>query len=93
MVEAFEGVDLLLTPTVPLVAPPADSDELELRGPTTMFTYPFSALGWPALALPCGAAEDGLPASVQIAAPAGADALILAAGRLLASLLRGTAAP
>ena len=47
------------------------------------FTYPFSALGWPALALPCGAAEDALPASVQIAAPAGEDALVLAAGRLL----------
>jgi Asp-tRNA(Asn)/Glu-tRNA(Gln) amidotransferase A subunit family amidase len=62
-------------------------DELEIRGRGTSFTYPFSALGWPALALPCGPAEDGLPASVQLAAPAGSDARLLAAGRLLASLL------
>jgi Asp-tRNA(Asn)/Glu-tRNA(Gln) amidotransferase A subunit family amidase len=52
-----------------------------------MLTYPFDALGWPALALPCGAAEDGLPASVQLAAPQGADARVLAAGGLLASLV------
>ena len=85
MAEAFEGLDLVLTPTVPFVPPPADIDELELRGAGTSLTYPFSALGWPALALPCGAAEDGLPASVQLAAPADADARVLAAGRLLAS--------
>jgi aspartyl-tRNA(Asn)/glutamyl-tRNA(Gln) amidotransferase subunit A len=85
MAEALDGIDLLVTPTVPFVAPPADTDELELRGAGTSLTYPFSALGWPALALPCGPAEEGLPASVQLAAPAGADAQVLAAGRLLAS--------
>ena len=52
-------------------------------------TYPFSSLGWPALALPCGPAEDGLPASVQLAGRAGDDARVLAAGRLLESLLAG----
>jgi aspartyl-tRNA(Asn)/glutamyl-tRNA(Gln) amidotransferase subunit A len=83
--EAFDGLDLVVTPTVPFVSPPADIDELELRGAGTSLTYPFSALGWPALALPCGPAEDGLPASVQLAAPAGSDARVLAAGRLLAS--------
>jgi len=40
-------------------------------------------LGWPALALPCGPAENGLPASVQLAGRAGDDALVLAAGELL----------
>jgi Asp-tRNA(Asn)/Glu-tRNA(Gln) amidotransferase A subunit family amidase len=33
--------------------------------------------------LPCGPAEDGLPASVQLAAPPGGDALVLAAGKAL----------
>jgi len=82
--EAAGEVDLVVTPTVLLVAPPADADELALRLPATDHTYPFSSLGWPALALPCGPAEDGLPASVQLAAPAGADARVLAAGRLVA---------
>jgi Asp-tRNA(Asn)/Glu-tRNA(Gln) amidotransferase A subunit family amidase len=85
--EAAAGLDLLVTPTLAFVAPPADIDELELRGRATLLTYPFSSLGWPALALPCGPAEDGLSASVQLAAPSGADARILAAGRLLASKL------
>ena len=82
--EAVGEVDLVVTPTVLLVAPPANADELALRLPATDHTYPFSSLGWPALALPCGPAEDGLPASVQLAAPAGADARVLAAGRLVA---------
>lgn len=85
--EVVSGLDLLLTPTVPFVAPPAEVDELEIRADGTSLTYPASALGWPALALPCGPAEDGLPASVQLMAPAGADARVLAAGRLIASHL------
>jgi len=87
--EAIGEIDIVVTPTVLLVAPPADADELALRLPATDHTYPFSSLGWPALALPCGAAEDGLPASVQLAAPAGDDAGVLAAGRRLESLLPG----
>jgi aspartyl-tRNA(Asn)/glutamyl-tRNA(Gln) amidotransferase subunit A len=85
--EALGEIDLIVAPTVPFVAPPADAEELEIRAGGTSLTYPFSALGWPALALPCGPAEDGLAASVQVAAPSGADARVLAAGRLLASLL------
>jgi aspartyl-tRNA(Asn)/glutamyl-tRNA(Gln) amidotransferase subunit A len=88
MAEALGGLDLVVTPTVPFVAPPADIDELEIRAGAISLTYPFSSLGWPALALPCGSAEDGLPASVQLAAPAGEDARVLVAGRLLESQLR-----
>jgi aspartyl-tRNA(Asn)/glutamyl-tRNA(Gln) amidotransferase subunit A len=89
VLESLGGVDLLLTPTVPSVAPRADVDELEIRAGAISLTYPLSSLGWPALALPCGPAEEGLPASLQLAAPAGEDARVLAAGRLLESLLRG----
>ena len=46
-------------------------------------------LGWPALALPCGPAEDGLPASVQLVGRPGEDALVLAAGLALEAALRG----
>ena len=85
--EALAGYDLLVTPTTAFVAPPNTVDEREIRRGGIRFTYPFDALGWPALALPCGAAEDGLPASVQLAAPEHADGRVLAAGALLASLV------
>ena len=76
---ALEGINLLLTPTLGSVAP-LPVDDLEIRERAVRLTLPFNALGWPALALPCGPAEDGLPASAQIAGPAGSDAIVLAAG-------------
>ena len=81
--EAFDGLDLLITLTLAFVAPLAFEDDRELRDPMIRFTYPFNALGWPALALPCGPAEHGLPASIQIVGRAGADARVLAAGALV----------
>jgi aspartyl-tRNA(Asn)/glutamyl-tRNA(Gln) amidotransferase subunit A len=81
--ERLEEVDLLLTPTTPCVAPPADADELTIRDAAIRFTYPFNVLGWPVLAMPCGPAENGLPASVQLAGRPGDDALVLAAGEQL----------
>jgi aspartyl-tRNA(Asn)/glutamyl-tRNA(Gln) amidotransferase subunit A len=90
--ELLAGCDLLVTPTLSRVAPPTGLGDLELRNELVRFTYPFNVLGWPALALPCGPAEDGLPASAQLIGRPGDDALVLAAGKRLASLIRGTAA-
>jgi aspartyl-tRNA(Asn)/glutamyl-tRNA(Gln) amidotransferase subunit A len=84
---AAESVDLVLTPTLVCVAPPAPADELALRGTLIKLTLPFNASGWPAAALPCGPAEDGLEASVQLAAPPGGDALVLGAAKALESAL------
>jgi aspartyl-tRNA(Asn)/glutamyl-tRNA(Gln) amidotransferase subunit A len=93
--EAMAGLDLLVTPTLPFVAPPAIRDDLDIRDAVIRLTYPFNALGWPALALPCGPAEHGLPASLQLVAPMGQDANAIAAGSLLelvlATRLGGTA--
>jgi Asp-tRNA(Asn)/Glu-tRNA(Gln) amidotransferase A subunit family amidase len=89
--EIFEGLDLLLTPTLVCVAPPTGIGDSDLRATLTLNTLPFNSLGWPALAMPCGAAEDGLPASIQIVGRPGSDALVLAVGTLLAPLVRGTA--
>jgi aspartyl-tRNA(Asn)/glutamyl-tRNA(Gln) amidotransferase subunit A len=85
---ALECYDLLLAPTLPFVAPPVDVVETEIRGQMTLFTFPFNALGWPALALPCGPAEEGLPASVQIIGRPGQDARVLAAGLALEQALK-----
>ena len=89
--EALAGFDLVLTPTLPCVAPPVGAGgtgDLAVRELLISRTFPFNALGWPALALPCGPAEDGLPASAQLAGRPGEDALVLAAGRLLEAALR-----
>ena len=83
----MEDLDLIVTPTVPMVAPPAGVGDLELRGRMLSLTFPWNAVGGPALALPCGPAEDGLPASVQLMGRPGEDALVLAAGRLLEAAL------
>jgi aspartyl-tRNA(Asn)/glutamyl-tRNA(Gln) amidotransferase subunit A len=85
--EAMDGLDLVLTPTLGFVAPRLPVDDLEIRVATIRLTIPFNSLGWPALALPCGPAEDSLPASLQIAGRRGSDALVLAAGKLVESLL------
>ncbi|HET8653350.1 MAG TPA: amidase [Gaiellaceae bacterium] len=84
---AIEGFDLLLVPTLAFVAPPVPEDEVEVRERILRFTYPFNVLGWPALALPAGPAEDGLPASLQLVGRPGHDALVLAVGAALEAKL------
>jgi Asp-tRNA(Asn)/Glu-tRNA(Gln) amidotransferase A subunit family amidase len=85
--EALGEADVLLTPTMAFVAPPAGIGDLALREDVIRLTSPFSSLGWPALALPCGSAEHGLPASLQLAGRPGTDALVLAVGEALEAAL------
>jgi aspartyl-tRNA(Asn)/glutamyl-tRNA(Gln) amidotransferase subunit A len=82
-----EDVDLVVTPTLSTVAPRTRVGDIVLRALLISNTLPVNALGWPALALPCGPAEDGLPASVQLIGRPGADALVLAAGKVLEARL------
>ena len=78
--ETLAGFDLVVTPTLSCVAPLYGHGT---RTVLTKLTALFNLTGWPALALPCGPAEEGLPASTQLAAPTGQDALVLAAGAAL----------
>ncbi len=88
MTTALEAFDVLVTPTLAFVAPPADIDEIASRADFVRFTFPFNALGWPALALPCGPAEDGLPASVQIVGKPGTDPLVVGVAKALERALK-----
>jgi Asp-tRNA(Asn)/Glu-tRNA(Gln) amidotransferase A subunit family amidase len=76
--EALEGYDLLLTPTLSVPVPPAEVVETEIRGALTLYTFPFNALGWPALAI----------GGIQLVGRAGNDALVLGAGLALEAALK-----
>jgi Asp-tRNA(Asn)/Glu-tRNA(Gln) amidotransferase A subunit family amidase len=85
--EAFGDYDLIVTPTLECVAPPVGIGDLTLRERLIRLTYPYNFVGTPALALPCGAAEDGLPASVSLAGRRGTDGYVLGAGLALEAAL------
>jgi len=84
---AANGVDIVLAPTLECVAPLTGVGDLALRERLIRLTYPFNAVGWPALALPCGPAEDGLPASVTLAASWNQDDYVLDVGLALEAAL------
>jgi aspartyl-tRNA(Asn)/glutamyl-tRNA(Gln) amidotransferase subunit A len=85
--EALEGFDLLVVPTIGSVAPSRSLSERDLRPSVLRFTEPFSVLGWPALALPCGAGDRGLPASVTLVGRGSEDDHVLDAGLALEAAL------
>ncbi len=77
----FESYDFLITPTTPIPAPTIEGhDAVEQAGRLTRFTAPFNLAGLPALSLPCGLTEQGLPVGLQIVSRAWADAKVLNAG-------------
>jgi Asp-tRNA(Asn)/Glu-tRNA(Gln) amidotransferase A subunit family amidase len=73
----FDQVDLLSTPTMPAGAPP-----LGVASPTT-FTLPFNLVGWPALTVPCGVTNEGLPLGLQLIGRPWDEATVLRAGLAL----------
>jgi aspartyl-tRNA(Asn)/glutamyl-tRNA(Gln) amidotransferase subunit A len=77
----FESHDLLIVPTTPIPAPTIEGhDAVEQAARLTRFTAPFNLAGLPALSLPCGFTQSGLPIGLQIVARAWGDAKALNAG-------------
>jgi Asp-tRNA(Asn)/Glu-tRNA(Gln) amidotransferase A subunit family amidase len=85
--EGVPGVDVVLTPTSPLLPPKLE----EMDGPEARplelkmlrNTRPFNVLGWPAVTLPCAAMVG-----VQVSAGWGKDWLVLRAARELERALQ-----
>jgi aspartyl-tRNA(Asn)/glutamyl-tRNA(Gln) amidotransferase subunit A len=72
---AFERVDVLVSPTTPTTAFTLGE---RLDDPMAMYladlcTIPSNLYGGPALSLPCGLSDDGLPVGLQVMAPVQAD--------------------
>ena len=80
--QAFEGVDVILSPTTPVPALPLEDtpDLHELTGRAASLTYAGSLASIPGLSLPCGFTKDGLPAGVMLQAAWWNDPLLLQVG-------------
>ena len=86
--EVFSTVDVMVTPTVPMLPPTfaeLEGNPEQLRPRELLMlrnTRPFNVLGTPAVSLPCGNA-GGLPVGIQISGRPGEDLLVLAAAEEL----------
>jgi aspartyl-tRNA(Asn)/glutamyl-tRNA(Gln) amidotransferase subunit A len=94
LIDAMGDADAILVPTLPC-APPVIGQSivsvgghaLPAAGMLTRFTSPFNMTGLPALSLPCGFDEQGLPVSIQVVGRPGQDAHVLSVGRWLEKLV------
>jgi aspartyl-tRNA(Asn)/glutamyl-tRNA(Gln) amidotransferase subunit A len=85
MADFFRGVDAVLLPSVPCVAPPIETLMARVNRKEhpclwihRPFTSPYNLTGCPAVSLPMGFDGDGLPLSLQIAGPEWSEGRILA---------------
>jgi amidase len=89
----FDGVDAILTPTIPkkafrlLTEPPTLERMAERAAGMCENTYPTNVTGNPSLSLPCGRGEHGLPIGLQVVGRNGADAMVLRVGHAIEQAL------
>jgi aspartyl-tRNA(Asn)/glutamyl-tRNA(Gln) amidotransferase subunit A len=76
----MENVDLLVTPTMPTPAPPQAEMTPETFMKLPSFMGQWNLSGLPALAVPCGFSESGLPISMQLIGRPFEEATVLGAG-------------
>lgn len=81
--ELTDGADLLLTASVPGVAPLG----LDYTG-SPAFCKMWSVLGWPCVHVPTGLSNEGLPVGVQLVGPMFSDHQLLAWAQELQSFIR-----
>ena len=83
----FSQADMLHCPVIPVPVPTRAETDVQdaaavpaMVGALTRFTRPFNYLGLPALSLPCGFSNSGLPIAFQLAGRPFAEAQLLRAG-------------
>jgi aspartyl-tRNA(Asn)/glutamyl-tRNA(Gln) amidotransferase subunit A len=86
---AYESADVLLSPTTPTVAFAIGerSDDPVAMYKADLATLPSSLYGGPAMSLPAGLGDEGLPVGVQLMAPVQADERIYRVGAALEAAL------
>jgi aspartyl-tRNA(Asn)/glutamyl-tRNA(Gln) amidotransferase subunit A len=90
---AYERFDVLLSPTSPTVAFPLGDKTAD---PLTMYlndvcTIPSNLAGHPAMSVPFGTGDDGLPVGVQVLAPRSARSPMFRVAAVLEAARRGGA--
>jgi aspartyl-tRNA(Asn)/glutamyl-tRNA(Gln) amidotransferase subunit A len=86
--QAYRSFDVLLSPTSPTTAFPLGARTAD---PLTMYlsdvcTIPSNLAGHPAVSVPFGSGDDGLPVGVQVLAPALGEPLMFQVAEVLESL-------
>jgi aspartyl-tRNA(Asn)/glutamyl-tRNA(Gln) amidotransferase subunit A len=92
-----QGVDALIAPTTPMAAPKIGEETTTIdgkgqatRGMLLRLNRPANLTGMPAISVPCGRTEDGLPVGLQLMGPMRSEAELL---RLAAEFERACPLP
>lgn len=84
ILQMFERIDLILTPTTPVLPPSlaglqAEPEQLRSKELSMLRnTRPFNILGLPTISVNCGFSRSGLPIGLQITGAPGAEGAVLA---------------
>jgi amidase len=90
--QVFDTVDVVLTPTTATPSPKIGAmAELDANGLSKAmvracpYAWPWNTLGWPAINVPAGTTDDGLPLGAQLLGPADSEELLISLAAQLES--------
>ncbi len=93
----WRRIDMLAMPTTPITAPLIEETKVRIgeteedtRLASTRLVRGMNLLGEPALSIPCGNTEAGMPVGLQLASAPWTDARLLQIGRTVEGLLSST---